>query len=238
VEWLGSHKDWRGCDALVSRLAKARPSLRASALAGYVRGLRTAGDKGRLVRLAKQHRSALRSDDFLWSLTGHALSLVDDRSAIQWMEDWAERKTSPWALNGLAISLRRLRRPEEALRVSRCALELPADHITPCHRTWVGIEAALDGDLAEAESLLEGLEPPAESKAFYDAVVLLARAAIAIRRSGGAAFGEAKGLVKQADGLAGRHNKDAAALRRRTVDRVVRERGGLAAWLWRFLDAG
>ena len=90
----------------------------------------------------------------------------------------------------------------------------------------------------EAESLLEGCEPPSESKAFYDAVVLLARAAIAMRRSGGAAFDEAKRLIKQADGLAGRNNRDSAPLRRRTVDLVVRERGGIRAWLWRFLDTG
>ena len=238
VEWLGSGKDWRGCDAVLAGLEHGRPSLRAAALAGYVRALRAAGDGRRLRRLAKAQRSALRSDDFLWSLAGHAISLVDDRAAALWMQDWPKRKTSPWALNGLAISLRRLHRREEALRVSRRALELPADHITPCHRAWVGIEAALDGDLAEAESLLEGVEPPSESKAFYDGVVLLARAAIAMRRSGGAAFDEARRLVKQADGLAGRHNRDAAPLRRRTVDLVVRERGGVLAWLWRFLDTG
>ena len=167
-----------------------------------------------------------------------AISLVDDRGAVEWMRDWPKRKTSPWALNGLAISLRRLHRREEALGVSRRALQLPADHITPCHRAWVAIEAALDADLAEAESLLEGLESPSESKAFYDALGLLARAAIVMRRSGGAAFDEAKRLVKQADGLAGRNNRDTAPLRRRIVDLLVRERGGVAAWLWRFLDTG
>ncbi len=154
------------------------------------------------------------------------------------MQDWPRRKTSPWALNGLAISLRRLHRREEALRVSRRALELPADHITPCHRAWLAIEAALDGDAAEAERLLEGLEAPADTKAFYDALALLARAAIAMRRTGGAAFDEAKKLLKQSDALAGRNNRDSAPLRQRTVDLIVRERGGVAAWLWRFLDAG
>jgi hypothetical protein len=124
------------------------------------------------------------------------------------------------------------------VRVSRRALELPADHITPCHRAWLGIEVALDGTLDEAESLIERLEPPAESKGFYDALVRLARAAIAIRRSRGAAFDEARRLIKEADGLAGRNNRDSAPLRRRTIDLVARQRGGLAAWLWRFLDSG
>ena len=59
-----------------------------------------------------------------------------------------------------------------------------------------------------------------------------------MRRSGGAGFEEAKRLVKQSDGLAGRNNKDTAQLRRRTVDLVVKQRGGVRAWLWRFLDTG
>jgi tetratricopeptide (TPR) repeat protein len=237
MEWLGSEKDWRGCDALMARLAQARPSLRLAALAGYVRALRTAGDRGRLARLTQAQREALRSDDFLWGLAGHALSLVDDRAAVDWMQDWPKRQSSPWALNGLAISLRRLRRPEEALRVSRRALELPADHISACHRAWLGIEAALDGSLDEAESLLAGLQPPQESKAFYDALVKLARAAIVVRRSGRAGYAEARRLIKESAGLAGLNNRDMAPLRRRTIDRVVREHRGIAAQLWRFLGA-
>lgn len=240
MEWLGSRKDWRGCDALLKRLAQARPSLRLAALAGYVRALRGLGasQRGRLLRLAKSHRETLRSDDFHWGLAGHAIALVDDRAGVDWMQDWAKRKSSPWVLNGLAISLRRLRRAEEALRVSRRALSLPGDHITPCHRAWVGIEEALDGSLDEAESLLNGLQPPQESKAFYDALALLARAAILMRRSGRAGYDEARRLLGQSAGLAGRNNRDMAPLRRRTLDLVVRQHGGASAWLWRFLGAG
>jgi tetratricopeptide (TPR) repeat protein len=235
MEWLGLRHDWRGCDALLGRLPR-QTAVRRAGLADYVRALRTAKERRRLARLAKAERTALRADDFLWGLAGHALSLFDDRSAVDWMQDWPEHRASPWALNALVVSLRRLRRPEEALRVSRRALQMPADHITPCHRAWVGIEAAIDGDLAEAESAVDGLEPPADSKAFYDALVLLARAAIAMRRSAGAAFDEARRLIKEADRLVGRSHRDTAPLRRRTVDLVVRERGGVAAWLWRFLD--
>jgi tetratricopeptide (TPR) repeat protein len=238
VEWLCAEKDWRACDALVQKLARGRPSLRTAALAGYVRGLRAAEDKPRLARLVKSHRAALRADDFLWSLSGHALSLVDDRGAAEWMQDWARRQTSPWALNGLAISLRHLHRAEEAVRVSRRALQLPPDHITPCHRAWVGIEEALAGDVDEAEALIGGLEPPEESKAFYDALVLLARAAIAVRRSRAAGFDEARRLIKQADSLSGRNNRDSLPLRTRTVQLVVREAGTVKAWLWRFFSAG
>ena len=235
MEWLGSAKDWRGCDALLARLEGPRPKL--AALVGYVRALRTQGKTRRLVRLTKEHRTALRSDDFAWGLVGHALSLVDDRATVDWMQDWPKRKSSPWALNGLAISLRHLGRADEAVRVSRRALQLPADHITPCHRAWVGIEAALDGSLDEAESQLDGLEPPAESKAFYDALALLARAAIVMRRSGRAGYAEARRLLKESAVLAGASNRDIAPLRRRTVDRVVREHRGFAAQLWRFLGA-
>jgi tetratricopeptide (TPR) repeat protein len=238
VEWLGSHRDWRGCDALVARLPAARPALRRAALAGYVRGLRGAGEARRLKRLAKRERATLHADDFLWGLTGHALSLADDRAAAEWMRDWPRRATSPWALGNLAISLRRLHRREEALRVSRRALELAPDTVTPCHRAWVAIEAAIDGDLGEAESLLERLEPPEESKAFYAAIARLARAAIAARRSGRAAYDEARRLIREADGLAGRNNRDSLPLRRRVVDVVVRAHGGARAWLWRFLDTG
>jgi tetratricopeptide (TPR) repeat protein len=235
VEWLGSDKDWRGCDALVAGLKGPRPRL--AALVGYVRTLRTQGETRRLTRLTKEHRTALRADDFAWGLAGHALSLVDDRAAVDWMQDWPKRKSSPWVLNGLAISLRHLHRADEALRVSRRALQLPADHITPCHRAWIGMEAALAGGLDEAESLLDGLEPPAESKAFYDALVLLARAAIVMRRAGRDGYAEARRLLKESGALAGADNRDLAPLRRRTVDLVVREHRGFAAQLWRFLGA-
>jgi tetratricopeptide (TPR) repeat protein len=238
VEWLGAEKDWRACDAVLQKLARGRPSLRTAALAGYVRSLRAAEDRSRLVRLVKSQRAALRADDFLWSLAGHALSLVDDREAASWMQDWARRKTSPWALNGLAISLRHLHRAEEAVRVSRRALSLEPDHITPCHRAWIGIEEALAGDVDEAESLMGDLEPPEESKAFYDALALLARAAIAVRRSRAAGFDEARRLIQQADSLSGRNNRDSLPLRTRTVQLVVRETGTLRAWLWRFFSAG
>jgi tetratricopeptide (TPR) repeat protein len=237
LEWLGSGRKWRDCDQVLARLAKARRSLRAAALAGYIRALRAASDKGRLERLVKAERAALREDDNLWGLAGHALSLVDDRAAVEWMRDWKKRKTSPWALNGLAISLRRLHRLDEALRVSRHASTLAADHITPCHRAWLGIETALGGRIDEAESLLRGLEFPEESKGFYDALVLLARAAITARRSRGDAFDEARRLIGQADALAGKDNPDSRALRRRVVERVARERGGVLAWLWRLLAA-
>jgi hypothetical protein len=202
-----------------------------------VRALRTHGNTRRLVRLTKEHRTALRADDFAWGIVGHALSLVDDRATVDWMQDWPKRKSSPWALNGLAISLRHLGRADEAVRVSRRALQLPADHITPCHRAWVGIEAALDGSLEEADAQLDGLEPPAESKAFYDALALLARAAIVMRRSGRAGYAEARRLLKESAVLAGASNRDMAPLRRRTVDRVDREHRGFAAQLWRFLGA-
>ena len=59
----------------------------------------------------------------------------------------------------------------------------------------------------------------------------MGRAAISWRQAVGIA-------VSAADGLAGRNNRDSAPLRRRTVDLVVRERGGVRAWLWRFLDTG
>jgi hypothetical protein len=154
------------------------------------------------------------------------------------MQDWPRRKSSPWALNGLAISLRHLQRAQEAVRVSRRALLLPPDHITPCHRAWIAIEEALDGDARKAESLLSGLEPPEESKAFYEALALLARAAIAVRRSRAAGFAEARRLIQQADALSGRNNRDSLPLRTRTIQLVVREVGTIQAWLWRFFSAG
>jgi hypothetical protein len=154
------------------------------------------------------------------------------------MQDWPRRKTSPWALNGLAISLRHLDRAEETVRVSRRALSLPADHVTPCHRAWITIEEALEGDAKKAESLLSGLEPPEESKAFYEAIALLARAAIAVRRSRAAGFAEARRLIRQADALTGRNNRDSLPLRTRTIQIVVREVGTMKAWLWRFFGAG
>jgi hypothetical protein len=48
---------------------------------------------------------------------------------------------------------------------------------------------------------------------------------------------EARRLLKESAALAGAGNRDLAALRRRTIDRVVREHRGFAAQLWRLLGA-
>jgi len=58
-----------------------------------------------------------------------------------------------------------------------------------------------------------------------------------MRRRGRAGYDEARRLLKESAALAGAGNGDIAPLRRRTVDRVVREHRGFAAQLWRFLGA-
>ena len=58
-----------------------------------------------------------------------------------------------------------------------------------------------------------------------------------MRRSGRAGYAEARRLLKESAALAGAGNRDLAPLRRRTIDRVVREHRGFAAQLWRLLGA-
>ena len=237
MEWFGSKKVWHRCKGVLRRCQRGRPSLYKAALCSYVRALRSAAEHRRLRWLVRRHREALRSDDFLWGLAGHALSVASDRAAVRWMEDWARRKTAPWVLTGLVLSLRHLGRPQEALQVSKQALLLPEDNATPCHRAWVGVELTLEGNLEEAESLLSDLEPPAEVRAFYDALARLAQAAIAMRRSGRTGYEEARERVREATRLVDPNDRAFVPLRRRTVDLVVSLHGGFGAFLWRFLGA-
>jgi tetratricopeptide (TPR) repeat protein len=234
VEWLGLEGRWRPCDQVLESHRGRKEALRA-ALAGYVRALRQRNEARRLRRLMKRERAALREDDFLWGLSGHALSLWDDRGTLRWLEDWRSRSTTPWVLNALAIALRRAGRLPEALEVSRHARTLPRDHVSDCHRVWLGIEEALTGDVSEAERLVKDVQPPDDVQDFYLGLARLAEAVVAMRRGVGqdlaGAFREARALVAQADHRAGRQNRDYTPLRHRARLAIARARG-FWGWLW------
>jgi len=238
MEWLASRRDWRGANALLKSL-RSRPAVRQAALAPLVRGLRAHRQTWRLKRLMRRERERLRADDFLWALTGHAVSLSDDRAALRWLSDWPRRRVTPWVLNVIALGMRRFGRDQEALQVSRRALELAADEVTGCHRAWVGVECALDGDAEEARRLLGSLQVPQDVTSFYDGLAALGQAVLAMRRGEGTPqtrFAEARRRLSEAGRLFGSGNRYSARLRRRATARIADLRGGPVGWLWRFVQ--
>jgi hypothetical protein len=242
VEWLGKERDFRACDAVLATL-RDRPAARKEALASYVRALRGASDKKRLAKLLGREREALRGDDFLWGLAGHALSLHDDAAAARWLADWRSRRTSPWVLNATVLALRMVGEDAQAVAASRHALTLERDHTTDCHRAWLAVEEAIDGRVEAAEELARDVEAPEDCRTFYQGLVELVQAVLVVRRAGSsdrdAALAEARRHLAAADHrCAGSANRHYRRLRARAVNVIARERGGFRGWLFRITAAG
>ena len=132
-------------------------------------------------------------------------------------------RRSPWALNGIAVSLRRLRRADEA-RASQPARAAAAGR--PHHRLPPG--AGRDRRRAQRQPRRgRGARSPASSRRTNRGVLRgagarLARAAIMMRRSGRPGYDEARRLPRNPPTSPAQQPRP-GALRRRTVDRVVRE---------------
>ena len=203
--------------------------------------LRTAGDKRRLARLAKQHRSALAL---------RRLPLEPHRA-----RDLARRRPrarSSGCRTGRSARRARGRSTASPSRCAACAAprrrcasaaaRSSSPPITSRRATgpgW-GSRRRSTESLAEAESLARRASSRPRSRRLSTTPSSCWRAPrSSIRRSGGAAFDEAKAAASsRRTASPAATTGTPAPLRRRTVDLVVRERGGLAVWLWRFLDTG
>ena len=91
-----------------------------------------------------------------WGQTGYYLSAVRaDALTVEWFGNRRERTDlKPWMLLNLGVSLRRLKKDDEARWVSEAALKLPADDWSPLHALWLAADAALAGNSEQARELL------------------------------------------------------------------------------------
>jgi hypothetical protein len=141
-------------------------------------------------------------------------------------------------LINLAISLRGLGDDAQANRVSRRALELPADYTTPYHRTWLAFDDALAGATAAAAEGLGGLDvSPFDATHKY--VHRMVEALLAVQQAApperGAACARARRQLDEAEKAFAPLTDDRPALLqayRRCVRRLAKDGGGLSARVW------
>jgi tetratricopeptide (TPR) repeat protein len=240
--WIDRHverKDW-SCinhfDALLQRGAVGR-----TAVIRYAKGLAKARESDRLRACISRFGKSLRETTKDWGDVGYCFaSLEDYRSAVAWMNDWPQRRDAqPWMLINLAISLRGLKDPEQANRVSRQALELPEDYTSPYHRTWLAFDAALAGDTAAANEELQRLEDVEDFDNTHQYVHRMVQALLSVQQVApaerGAAFLKARQQLAEAEKSLAPLKDDRLALLqsyRRCVRRLARDGGGLAGQLW------
>jgi tetratricopeptide (TPR) repeat protein len=111
---------------------------------------------GRLAWIVIWNRSFIRSRDELWASVGYArVRWQQNALAVHWMRDHDRRDVPQWALLNLATALRALGAVQRAQAIHRLALERPADHTHAFHSVAVAFEAALTGQVDEADALLE-----------------------------------------------------------------------------------
>jgi tetratricopeptide (TPR) repeat protein len=132
-------------------------------------------------RLVNAHRVPFSRDVESWGMVGYFLLQRDlHLDVVQWMSDWRSRDDAPaWALGNLALACRFLDRIGEAREVSQRVLAMePGDSEA---RIWLAADAAVAGDLATLEPLLEGVQ--AERERPYYAVIahLLIGAMVTLR---------------------------------------------------------
>lgn len=120
-----------------------------------------ASDAHLLNKLLKLHRASLHGDDEGWGVVSYAY-LEQNRPAetVRWMADWETRAHAPpWALDNLALALRRLGRHRQARAVTERSL-----HIEPRNldgRSWLTVDAAMAGRLDELRLLLASIDKSA-----------------------------------------------------------------------------
>ncbi len=131
------------------------------ALEAHLHRLAREKSKLRLWAVMRRHGAAIRANTRCWGTLGFALTSVAwNGRAARWLADWRDRHDAhPWMLINLALTLRGLKKIDEANQVSRRALELPADYTVPYHRIWLALDDLIDGDGRQAPSLLDGHDP-------------------------------------------------------------------------------
>lgn len=148
----------RGAWKFRKQLAKLDPAreLTRRARVAYLEVLGENNKAGYLRRYVRRERAVLRADAQSWGTVGYAFVTLQQYSpGLVWMADWSQRPDlQPWMLLNLIISLRHFRREAEALAVSRRAVTLKPDHTTPQHQLWLALDAAVRGELPQADAIV------------------------------------------------------------------------------------
>jgi tetratricopeptide (TPR) repeat protein len=146
VDLCAEDQNWDVCRKQLNRMnGVGEPWRRASA-----RFLEAAGD----AELADQvrafqwkHGKWLANDVRTWGQLGRALTRIGDHAAaVAWLSDWGSRAdVQPWMCFFLALSLRHLKRDDEATTVHRRAVEMDADYSKSMHCIWLAADELAQG---------------------------------------------------------------------------------------------
>jgi tetratricopeptide (TPR) repeat protein len=236
VRHAAAGRRWKRCEEFLRGL-RGRPGPWGQGASAYVEALGDRRRRFRLRRFVRANRQALRADTLTWGSVGYAFKAVhDEKGCAEWLSDWPTRKEArPWMLLNLVGALRAVGRDGEAAGAGRAALFLPPDATRAKHRVWLALDAAVDGDPAEALEAVKEVDGP-DLPDYYRFLASLARAA-AESRTGDRreAFAKAREHLRRATRMLRAYAKD-RALRRcygRAVGRVARGRGGVAGAAWR-----
>ncbi|HVK08822.1 MAG TPA: hypothetical protein VM597_08615, partial [Gemmataceae bacterium] len=230
VERATGRGDWSFVDQVGG--GKTGPEV----LYAVVDALAAPAHRSRLHSFIGAHGDRLRETHRGWGKVAVALGAARDFDAVvSWAADWEKRKPDePWMLHPLAVALRQLGRPEQAHRVCVYASELPGeDTTTPDFRGWMAFEEAVAGRTDRAAELIEDVD----AEDLDDVPHILwefTRGLIDVQRRGRPAFAEARARGLNAIQSLAPKTADPDLLQsyRRWAARLVRDGGGLIAWVW------
>ncbi|XXF09848.1 C39 family peptidase [Pseudomonas sp. D2-3] len=143
----------------------------------------------------KRCRQALAENADVWGAASYALiESKRYRLMFETLSDWRRPDTQAWALDNLALGYRLRGMDSIAAEVSQLSLERDprgADGLV-----WLAVDAALAGDQAELNSLIERLQD-ASLRDYYRALFKLAQCAATADPA------QARETLRQAEGMAG-----------------------------------
>lgn len=125
---------------------------------GFAESVGRQGQRRWLDRLVKAHRDEMRGHTGCWGSVGYAYVAQNrNAEAVQWLADWRQREDAPvWALDNLALGLRRLGRHAQAAEVTRRSLALSPKNDEA--RTWLALDAALEDRVADLPALIDAVD--------------------------------------------------------------------------------
>lgn len=117
--------------------------------------------KAEVRKFIKKNIENFKADNEIWASCGYYLNCLSDyKVANEWFSDWQSRKDlQPWMLWNYSLTLRRLGRQEDAraIHLKAISLESELDDTLNSHRTMLGLESAINGDLHEAKKYLHNV---------------------------------------------------------------------------------
>lgn len=111
-----------------------------------------------LDRFVREHRDILQTDPICWASVAYAYVNQSRFAAVtDWMADWRKREQAPlWALNNLNLSLRQLKRFDEARAVTQRVLASDAANVTAL--LWHAVDAAHAREHTQLQGLMGKLQ--------------------------------------------------------------------------------